>query len=121
MKNLNYPKSNLASMGIYLFNWKVLRRYLIEDEQDATSSNDFGKNIIPKMLEDHKKLFAYHFNGYWKDVGTVESLWEAHMDLLHENPNFQLDDPQWKIFARNANHPPHYIAKEAKISQFSSE
>lgn len=110
-----FPKSNLASMGIYLFNWKVLRRYLIEDEQDPTSSNDFGKNIIPKMLENHKKMYAYHFNGYWKDVGTVESLWEAHMDLLHENPNFKLDDPQWKIFARNANHPPHYIAKEAKI------
>lgn len=110
-----FPKSNLASMGIYLFNWKVLRRYLIEDEQDPTSSNDFGKNIIPKMLENHKKMHAYHFNGYWKDVGTVESLWEAHMDLLHENPNFKLDDPQWKIFARNANHPPHYISKEAKI------
>ncbi|MFP3393509.1 sugar phosphate nucleotidyltransferase, partial [Brevibacillus sp. SIMBA_076] len=77
-----YPKSNLASMGVYLFNWKNLRRYLINDEKDANSSNDFGSNIIPKMLEDRKKLYAYRFNDYWKDVGTVESLWQAHMDLL---------------------------------------
>lgn len=112
-----FPKSNLASMGVYLFNWKILRRYLIEDEKDTQSSNDFGKNIIPKMLEDRKKLFAYHFEGYWKDVGTVESLWEAHMDLLRVKPDFQLDDPYWKIYARNANHPPHYIAPEAEISQ----
>jgi glucose-1-phosphate adenylyltransferase len=112
-----FPKSNLASMGIYLFNWKVLRKYLIEDEQDATSSNDFGQNIIPKMLEDEKNLFAYNFNGYWKDVGTVESLWEAHMDLLHVNPAFDLDDQDWKILARNPNQPPHYIAQEAIIKQ----
>ena len=112
-----FPKSNLASMGIYLFNWKVLRKYLIEDEQDVTSSNDFGQNIIPKMLEDEKNLFAYHFNGYWKDVGTVESLWEAHMDLLNVNPDFNLDDQDWKILARNPNQPPHYIAQEAIIKQ----
>ena len=112
-----FPKSNLASMGVYLFNWKILRKYLLEDEQDMASSNDFGKNIIPKMLEDQRKLYAYHFDGYWKDVGTIESLWEAHMDLLSENPNFQLDDPYWKIFARNANHPPHYVAEGAVIKQ----
>lgn len=112
-----FPKSNLASMGIYLFNWKVLRKYLIEDEQDVTSSNDFGQNIIPKMLEDEKNLFAYNFNGYWKDVGTVESLWEAHMDLLNVNPDFNLDDQDWKILARNPNQPPHYIAQEAIIKQ----
>lgn len=112
-----FPKSNLASMGIYLFNWKTLRKYLIEDEQDIVSSNDFGKNIIPKLLEDRKQLYAYHFDGYWKDVGTIESLWEAHMDLLKENPAFQLDDPYWKIFARNANHPPHFVSKEAVIKQ----
>ena len=112
-----FPKSNLASMGIYLFNWKVLRKYLIEDEQDVTSSNDFGQNIIPKMLEDEKNLFAYNFNGYWKDVGTVESLWEAHMDLLNVNPAFNLDDQDWKILARNPNQPPHYIAQEAIIKQ----
>ena len=113
----NFPKSNLASMGVYLFNWKTLRKYLLEDEQDTASSNDFGKNIIPKILEDQKKLYAYHFSGYWKDVGTIESLWEAHMDLLNENPKFHLDDHSWGIFARNANHPPQYIAKEAEVSQ----
>lgn len=112
-----FPKSNLASMGVYLFNWKVLRKYLLEDEQDPTSSNDFGQNIIPKMLADQKKLYAYHFNGYWKDVGTVESLWEANMDLLPENPKFQLHDDSWKILARNANQPPHYVAEGAQIHQ----
>ncbi|MFJ8259743.1 glucose-1-phosphate adenylyltransferase [Peribacillus asahii] len=112
-----YPKSNLASMGVYLFNWKILRSYLIDDERDLTSDHDFGKNIIPNMLEDRKHLYAYHFEGYWKDVGTVESLWEAHMDLLEVNPQFQLDDPNWKVFARNANHPPHYIGEEAVIKQ----
>lgn len=112
-----FPKSNLASMGVYLFNWKTLRKYLINDEKDLNSSNDFGSNIIPKMLEDRKKMFAYRFNEYWKDVGTVESLWQAHMDLLEETPNFQLDDQQWKIFARNANHPPQYISSEAEVTQ----
>ena len=101
-----FPKSNLASMGIYLFNWKVLRKYLIEDEQDVTSSNDFGQNIIPKMLEDEKNLFAYHFNGYWKDVGTVESLWEAHMDLLNVNPNFNLDDQALENFSEECESSP---------------
>ena len=112
-----FPKSNLASMGVYLFDWKILRKYLLEDEQDSASSNDFGKNIIPKILEDQKNLYAYHFEGYWKDVGTIESLWEAHMDLLHEDPKFKLDDRNWRIFARNANHPPQYIAKGAEVSQ----
>lgn len=112
-----FPKSNLASMGVYLFNWKTLRKYLIEDEQDLTSANDFGKNIIPKILEDKRPMYAYHFNGYWKDVGTVESLWEAHMDLLSEDPPFQIEDLSWKIYSRNFNYPPQYIAKEAKINQ----
>ncbi|WP_110927963.1 glucose-1-phosphate adenylyltransferase [Bacillus massiliglaciei] len=112
-----FPKSNLASMGVYLFNWKTLKNYLIQDEKDSQSENDFGKNIIPMMLEDRKKIFAYRFEDYWKDVGTVESLWEAHMDLLKDEPAFKLDDPSWKIYARNANHPPHFIAPEADVKQ----
>ncbi|WP_018663215.1 glucose-1-phosphate adenylyltransferase [Heyndrickxia acidiproducens] len=110
-----FPKSNLASMGVYLFNWKLLRQYLIQDEKNASSSNDFGKDIIPKMLKDKNKMYAYEFQGYWKDVGTVQSFWEAHMDLLKDEPAFELDDPNWKIFTGNANHPPQYIAPEANV------
>ncbi|MCJ7842536.1 glucose-1-phosphate adenylyltransferase [Lederbergia sp. NSJ-179] len=113
----SFPQSNLASMGVYLFNWKMLKRYLIEDEQNRRSSNDFGKDIIPKMLEDQRKLYAYGFNGYWKDVGTVQSLWEANMDFLKEATSFELDDPNWRIYAGNANHPPQYIAPEAQVTQ----
>ncbi|WEG13831.1 glucose-1-phosphate adenylyltransferase [Pullulanibacillus sp. KACC 23026] len=109
------PISNLASMGVYIFNWPLLRQILIEDEANALSTNDFGKDIIPRLLGERKRLFAYEFNGYWKDVGTIESLWEAHMDLIEEKPAFDLFDPNWKIFAGNANHPPQYIAKEAKV------
>lgn len=112
-----FPKSNLASMGVYLFNWQVLKKYLIEDNEDPLSSNDFGKDIIPKMLGDERKLYAYQFNGYWKDVGTVQSLWEANMDLLDPKSGLNLNDPEWRIYAGNANHPPQYVAKEAKISQ----
>ncbi|GIN86662.1 glucose-1-phosphate adenylyltransferase [Heyndrickxia sporothermodurans] len=111
------PKSNLASMGVYLFNWKMLRNYLIEDDNNELSSNDFGKDIIPKLLVDQRKLYAYRFNGYWKDVGTVQSLWEANMDLLDESSLFELDDPRWKIYAGHANNPPQYISIGAKIEQ----
>lgn len=111
------PSSNLASMGVYVFNWKILKDYLVQDELDAFSSNDFGKDIIPKMLEDRNNLFAYQFDGYWKDVGTVQSLWEAHMDLLEKSPGLDLYDPHWKFYAVNANQPPQYIAPEAKVEQ----
>ncbi|KMY50327.1 glucose-1-phosphate adenylyltransferase [Peribacillus loiseleuriae] len=111
------PKSNLASMGVYLFDWKLLKQYLIEDELDAFSTKDFGKDIIPKILGDGKSLYAYRFEGYWKDVGTVESLWGAHMDLLDDVPGFDLNDPHWKFYAGNANHAPQYISAEANITQ----
>jgi glucose-1-phosphate adenylyltransferase len=111
------PKSNLASMGVYVFNWKVLKEYLKLDENDPNSSNDFGKDVIPKMLQDQNKLMAYRFDGYWKDVGTVQSLWEAHMDLLEAEPALNLYDSDWKIYAVNANHPPQYIAPTATIKQ----
>ncbi|RFU66526.1 glucose-1-phosphate adenylyltransferase [Bacillus sp. V59.32b] len=111
------PKSNLASMGVYLFNWKILKEYLMQDEQNRASSNDFGKDIIPKMLNDGNSMYAYRFDGYWKDVGTIQSLWEAHMDLLNEHSSFSLNDQNWQIFAGNANHPPQYIAPEAEVKQ----
>lgn len=109
------PKSTNASMGIYIFTWEKLRKYLIEDEEDKTSSNDFGKNIIPNMLKDGQKLFAYKFEGYWKDVGTISSLWEANMDLLDSNSGINLDDNNWKIYARNTAEPPHYVGNNAQI------
>lgn len=109
------PKSNLASMGVYVFNWKELRQYLIDDENDENSDNDFGKNIIPKMLADGNKMLAYRFDGYWKDVGTIQSLWEANMNLLSDNPGYLLDDENWRIFSRNPAMPPHYISPEARI------
>ena len=109
------PKSTNASMGIYIFNWQKLRKYLIEDEADPKSSNDFGKNIIPNMLKDGQKLFAYNFEGYWKDVGTIASLWEANMDIINEESGINLDDNSWKIYARNTAEPPHYIGQTGKI------
>lgn len=109
------PKSTNASMGIYIFNADVLYKYLEEDEEDPNSANDFGKNIIPKMLNDGKRLFAYPFSGYWKDVGTISSLWEANMDLLGKNPNFDIFDKNWKIYTRNAPYPPHFVAKTGEI------
>ena len=112
-----HPKNNLASMGVYLFNWKLMKKYLSEDEENPASTNDFGKDIIPKMLEDGAALQAYRFKGYWKDVGTIESLWEGHMDLLTDPPVMDLEDPSWQIYAGNPNHPPQYIAKEADIKQ----
>lgn len=109
------PKSNLASMGIYIFNWAKLKSYLIEDEKDPQSSKDFGKNIIPKMLANGERMFAYRFDGYWKDVGTIDSLWEANMDLLNPNVPLELYDPNWKIYSRNPVMPPHYISREAVV------
>lgn len=108
-------KSNLASMGIYIFKWDVLRKFLEEDEADPDSANDFGKNIIPKMLNCGTRLFAYPFDGYWKDVGTVESLWEANMDLLKEGCRLNLFDPKWKIYSVNPIRPPHYAGETADI------
>lgn len=109
------PKSNLASMGIYIFNYEILKKYLIEDENDSQSSNDFGKNIIPKMLENHEKMLSWKFEGYWKDVGTVQSLWEANMDLLDNVPKFDLNESEWSIYSRNPALAPHYIGVNAKI------
>ena len=109
------PKSNKASMGVYIFNWQDLKHYLILDEEDKDSSNDFGKNIIPAMLNDGKKLFAYEFDGYWKDVGTIDSLWDANMDILNPNIPLDLDDKKWRIYARNRALPPHFIADTADV------
>ena len=108
------PKSTKASMGIYIFNKKTLFDYLIADEANPDSSNDFGKNIIPEMLKAGEKMFAYDFSGYWKDVGTIQSLWEANMDLLGESPEFNLHDKAWRIFFRNNPLPPHYVGKDSK-------
>ena len=106
------PKSNLASMGIYVFTWKKLRRYLIEDESDETSSNDFGKNIIPKMLQSGEKMAAYRFSGYWKDVGTLDSLWDANMDMLATGSGLDLLDKDWPIYGRPFSAPPAYLGKK---------
>ena len=110
------PKSTLASMGVYIFKWEILRKHLLEDGENASSSHDFGKDIIPLMLEDRNSLFAYPFEGYWRDVGTVTSLWEANMDLLSDNPPLNLNDPNWRIFTRNPNQPAQYVAPEAKVT-----
>lgn len=109
------PKSNLASMGIYIFNWELLKSYLIEDALNLHSSHDFGKNVLPKLLFDQKKLFAYPFQGYWKDVGTVESLWEANMDLLEDEPLLNLNDQGWRMYSVNPNQPPQYISARASV------
>ena len=109
------PKSTLASMGIYIFSWKKLRQYLIDDEGDKNSSNDFGKDIIPAMLANNEKLVSYRFEGYWKDVGTIESLWEANMDLLSPNSGLNLSDDTWKIYGRTTGSPPHFTAKDAVV------
>ena len=109
------PKSNLASMGVYIFRWDKLRQYLIEDEADQKSANDFGKNIIPAMLANHEKMYAYAFDGYWKDVGTIDSLWEANMDLLAPSDPLALYDPAWKIYSRNPCQPPHFVADTAHV------
>ncbi len=117
------PKSTKASMGIYVFNWKVLREFLIADEEDPNSSNDFGKNIIPKLLASNHKLMAYEFDGYWMDVGTIDSLWQANMDLLGKNPVFNIrGDEKSKIYARNSAQPSSYIDEKAKtVNSFIAE
>ena len=103
------PKSNLASMGIYIFNWKELRKYLTDDEANPNSENDFGKNIIPAMLNNHERMAAYRFEGYWKDVGTLESLWDANMDMLSFESGLDLRDQSWPIYARSNSAPPAFI------------
>lgn len=108
------PKSTLASMGIYVFSAEKLYKYLEEDNADTESSNDFGKNVLPKMLDCGERMFAYEFNGYWKDVGTIDSLYEANMDLLGDKPNFDVTDASWKIQSRSPLAPPHYIGEGAK-------
>ena len=109
------PKSTKASMGIYIFKWEVLKKYLVEDNEDPDSSNDFGKNIIPKMIADGRRLFAYDFVGYWKDVGTIESLWQSNMDILGDKPLLDLREPDTRIYARNYAHPCSYISPKSEI------
>ena len=110
------PKSNLASMGNYIFKWSILRQYLIEDEQDPNSENDFGKNIIPNLLKDGRKMYAHRFDGYWKDVGTIPSLWEANMEVLDpEHSGIDLFDPEWKIYSRNSGMTAHKISASAVV------
>lgn len=112
-----YPAGNLASMGIYIFNWKQLRKHLEDDSRDLASSHDFGKNVIPKMLGEGHRLYAYPFKGYWKDVGTIESFWEANMDLLADEPELDIYNPEWRIYSVNPTRPPHYIASGAKVTR----
>ena len=109
------PKSNQASMGIYVFSWSKLKKYLEEDDENPKSQNDFGKNVLPAMLNAGEQMFAYRFEGYWKDVGTIESLWESNMDLLNPNISLDLSDDEWKIYSRNPVMPPHYVAKGAHV------
>ncbi len=109
------PKSTKASMGIYIFTWDKLRKYLIMDEEDKSSHNDFGKNIIPNMLAAGERMYTYEFRGYWKDVGTVSSLWEANMDILDPQSGINLNDSDWKIYARNTAEPPHFVGAGAVL------
>lgn len=109
------PKSNNASMGIYIFTWDKLRKYLEDDENDKKSDNDFGKNVLPAMLNSGERMFAYTFEGYWKDVGTIDSLWESNMDLLNPKIELELNDETWRIYSRNPVMPPHYIASGANV------
>lgn len=111
------PKSNLASMGIYIFNWKLLRKMLVADMKNEESNHDFGKDIIPALLNDGKRLFAYKFKGYWKDVGTIDSLWEANMDLLDKKNGLDLDDRTWKIYTEDTPALPQYISSESDVKR----
>ncbi|WP_271400145.1 glucose-1-phosphate adenylyltransferase [Salinicoccus roseus] len=111
-----HPKNNLASMGVYVFNWETIKPYLLSDEKDEESDHDFGKDIIPKMLADDKKLFAYRFDGYWKDVGTIKSYWEANMDLLKEDFQTLLMSKEWPTYPNEENRPPEYIGETAEIT-----
>ena len=110
------PKSNLASMGIYVFSWKALRKYLTEDEANPESENDFGKNVIPAMLNNGERMAAYRFEGYWKDVGTLDSLWDANMDMLSPESGLDLTDENWPIYARSVNAPPTFLGREAAVT-----
>ena len=110
------PKSDMASMGVYVFKWDVVKRYLEADAKDPESANDFGKNVIPAMLKGSQAMYAYPFGGYWKDVGTIESLWEANMELLADASELDLQDPDWRIYSRNPNKPPHYVGNNAHIT-----
>ena len=112
-----HPKSNLASMGIYIFTWKLLRKMLMADIKNPDSSHDFGKDIIPTMLNDNRTLYAYKFEGYWKDVGTIDSLWEANMDLLDKNNALDLNDPAWKIYTEDVTALPQYIGADAVVDR----
>lgn len=110
-----HPSSNLASMGIYIFNWKELKEFLLKDEEDKNSSHDFGKNIIPKMINKGLNVYTYKFKGYWRDVGTVESLWQTNMDLLSDDNELDLYDNTWKIYSKSANFQPHYIGENGSV------
>ncbi|MEL7604244.1 MAG: glucose-1-phosphate adenylyltransferase, partial [Bacillota bacterium] len=111
------PKSDLASMGVYIFDWPLLKKYMQADEEDPSSQNDFGHDVIPAMLREGERMFAYAFRGYWKDVGTIGSLWTANMDLLEEPPLLDLYDPAWRIYSRNPVMPPHYVSREARVER----
>ncbi len=111
------PKSNLASMGVYIFNWPILRQYMESDDADPASEHDFGKNIIPAILNAGLPMYAYAFHGYWKDVGTIQSLWDANMDLISDPPRLLLDDPNWRIYSKNPISPPHHVGSNACIRQ----
>ena len=111
----SHPKSDLASMGIYIFDTAVLRQYLVEDAARTDSEHDFGKNILPRMIADNVPVYAYPFEGYWKDVGTFESLWQANMDLLSDPPPLSLNDPDWRIYSGNQSLPPHYVGPEGSL------
>lgn len=110
------PKNNLASMGIYIFKWSILKEYLEMDERNPYSSHDFGKDIIPLLLDEKRNVVAYPFQGYWKDVGTVKSLWEANMDLLNDESQLNIFDRDWKIYTVNSNHPPQFISDDAQVT-----
>lgn len=109
------PKSTLASMGIYIFNWKLLKKELLLDDKAKNSSHDFGKDIIPKLLNERKRLYAYEYKGYWKDVGTIDSLWEANMDLLYKSEELNLNDPAWKIYTEDTTALPQYISETGEV------
>ncbi len=112
-----HPKSNLASMGIYIFDWKLLRKMLLADMVNPDSNHDFGKDIIPAMLKEDRRLYAWKFKGYWKDVGTIDSLWEANMDLLDKNNELDLSDPSWKIYTEDVTSTPHYIGENGVVNR----
>ena len=112
-----HPVSTKASMGIYIFNWKVLKEYLIRDEENPESEKDFGKNIIPMLLEEGRRIYAFPFAGYWKDVGTIESLWEANMDLIKRKEDFNISDKTWKIYYRHEGRLPQYIGESAEVTE----